>query len=273
MGENNNSSSGSGTEGTGMVKSELRPVVSPVLQSMHTCNPTAIATDHLISPAGGILSSSSPPVLQSSSSSAIAAGASFAAVATATAPHLSPYTSQVQNGLQAQQSGPQNQSHLHHQYQQQLNQQQQQQSQQQQSPYASANNHHSVPHHNPSPPVMYTSADYLAQLLKDQKQVSAFPGVFFHLDRLLNEGKGQLQSGNHADSRRSDLFWSVRHDLLLLFRRTDCHSFFCRLVHVFVYESLFLPPPSLPVCVFVESPFAPTGRSHVCAQSDRLPGA
>lgn len=36
---------------------------------------------------------------------------------------------------------------------------------------------------------MYTTADYLAQLLKDQKQVAAFPGVFFHLERLLNEGQ------------------------------------------------------------------------------------
>jgi len=35
---------------------------------------------------------------------------------------------------------------------------------------------------------MYSSAEYLTQLLKDQKQIQAFPGCFFHLDRLLNEG-------------------------------------------------------------------------------------
>lgn len=32
-------------------------------------------------------------------------------------------------------------------------------------------------------------ADYLAQLLKDKKQLAAFPNVFIHLERLLDEGE------------------------------------------------------------------------------------
>lgn len=31
-------------------------------------------------------------------------------------------------------------------------------------------------------------ADYLAQLLKDRKQLAAFPNVFNHIERLLDEG-------------------------------------------------------------------------------------
>lgn len=31
-------------------------------------------------------------------------------------------------------------------------------------------------------------ADYLAQLLKDRKQLAAFPTVFNHVERLLDEG-------------------------------------------------------------------------------------
>lgn len=36
------------------------------------------------------------------------------------------------------------------------------------------------------------TADYLAQLLKDKKQLSAFPNVFIHVERLLDEGKKVL---------------------------------------------------------------------------------
>lgn len=31
-------------------------------------------------------------------------------------------------------------------------------------------------------------ADYLAQLLKDRKQLVAFPNIFIHVERLLDEG-------------------------------------------------------------------------------------
>ncbi len=33
-----------------------------------------------------------------------------------------------------------------------------------------------------------TTAEYLAQLLKDKKQLAAFPNVFLHLERLLDDG-------------------------------------------------------------------------------------
>ena len=32
-------------------------------------------------------------------------------------------------------------------------------------------------------------ADYLAQLLKDKKQLTALPNVFIHVERLLDDGK------------------------------------------------------------------------------------
>ncbi|CAG2102580.1 unnamed protein product [Medioppia subpectinata] len=34
---------------------------------------------------------------------------------------------------------------------------------------------------------MQSTADYLAQLLKDRKQLIAFPNVFIHIERLLDE--------------------------------------------------------------------------------------
>ena len=34
-----------------------------------------------------------------------------------------------------------------------------------------------------------STADYLAQLLKDKKQLAAFPNVFLHMERLLDDGK------------------------------------------------------------------------------------
>lgn len=38
-------------------------------------------------------------------------------------------------------------------------------------------------------PTTQSIADYLAQLLKDKKQIAAFPNVFLHVERLLDEGK------------------------------------------------------------------------------------
>lgn len=53
-------------------------------------------------------------------------------------------------------------------------------------------------------------ADYLAQLLKDRKQLAAFPNVFIHVERLLDEGK---------DSRRPFLMQRCVLDLgLILYR-------------------------------------------------------
>ena len=34
-----------------------------------------------------------------------------------------------------------------------------------------------------------SSPEYLAQLLKDKKQIQAFPNVFLHAERLIDEGK------------------------------------------------------------------------------------
>lgn len=39
-------------------------------------------------------------------------------------------------------------------------------------------------------------ADYLAQLLKDRKQLAAFPNVFTHVERLLDEGMLYIQTEN-----------------------------------------------------------------------------
>ena len=41
------------------------------------------------------------------------------------------------------------------------------------------------PHNNNTQSI----ADYLAQLLKDKKQLAAFPNVFLHVERLLDDGK------------------------------------------------------------------------------------
>ena len=36
--------------------------------------------------------------------------------------------------------------------------------------------------------------EYLAQLLKDKKQIQAFPNVFVHLEKLLDEGKFRAEN-------------------------------------------------------------------------------
>lgn len=52
-------------------------------------------------------------------------------------------------------------------------------------------------------------ADYLAQLLKDRKQLAAFPNVFNHVERLLDEGWLNWNWWNHCTkfftSQKSDL--------------------------------------------------------------------
>ena len=42
-------------------------------------------------------------------------------------------------------------------------------------------------------------ADYLAQLLKDKKQLAAFPNVFIHMERLLDEGERWLLIVSHIN--------------------------------------------------------------------------
>lgn len=41
-----------------------------------------------------------------------------------------------------------------------------------------------------------SGAEYLAQLLKDKKQIQAFPNVFIHLERILDEGEKTLLNTN-----------------------------------------------------------------------------
>lgn len=43
-------------------------------------------------------------------------------------------------------------------------------------------------HHQQQAQSPQSIADYLAQLLKDRKQLAALPNVFTHLERLLDEG-------------------------------------------------------------------------------------
>lgn len=51
------------------------------------------------------------------------------------------------------------------------------------------------------------TTEYLAQLLKDKKQLAAFPNVFNHLERLLDEGKSNIYNSTalsfkfHYDKR------------------------------------------------------------------------
>lgn len=61
---------------------------------------------------------------------------------------------------------------------------------------AGSNSSTSVPPQNGTPGIQaYTSVkqpatvDYLTQLLKDKKQLAAFPNVFLHLERLVDDGK------------------------------------------------------------------------------------
>jgi hypothetical protein len=45
-------------------------------------------------------------------------------------------------------------------------------------------------------------ADYLAQLLKDKKQLAAFPNVFVHMERLLDDGKSSKWVGLRERKKR-----------------------------------------------------------------------
>ena len=70
--------------------------------------------------------------------------------------------------------------------------------------------------------------EYLAQLLKDKKQIQAFPNVFLHLERLLDEGKFQWRKMDAPEILLVDLFSRPKltrysfncskNDLLLLLR-------------------------------------------------------
>lgn len=64
-----------------------------------------------------------------------------------------------------------------------------------QSPISSANQSTTSPisgiqssHNSGQQGTIQGTAQYLAQLLKDKKALSAFPGLFLHIERLLDEG-------------------------------------------------------------------------------------
>lgn len=44
-------------------------------------------------------------------------------------------------------------------------------------------------------------ADYLAQLLKDKKQLAAFPNIFLHVERLLDDGKNVREIADSGAGR------------------------------------------------------------------------
>ena len=46
-------------------------------------------------------------------------------------------------------------------------------------------------------------ADYLAQLLKDKKQLAAFPNVFVHMERLLDDGKSESENDDEDPDNTS----------------------------------------------------------------------
>ena len=56
------------------------------------------------------------------------------------------------------------------------------------------------------PAVDNNSAEYLTQLLKDKKQISAFPNVFLHLERLLDNEISRVRSQMfYTDSAKSPM--------------------------------------------------------------------
>ena len=71
------------------------------------------------------------------------------------------------------------------------------------------------------------TTEYLAQLLKDKKQLAAFPNVFIHLERLLDEG-------NHPQNI-FDLSFVLSSPL----------RFFSHFPSLCLFRLLFLPKPSL----------------------------
>ena len=58
------------------------------------------------------------------------------------------------------------------------------------------------PHNNNTQSI----ADYLAQLLKDKKQLAAFPNVFLHVERLLDDGKTYLPFSNNSSNNKQIKF-------------------------------------------------------------------
>lgn len=69
-------------------------------------------------------------------------------------------------------------------------------------------------------PSTQSIADYLAQLLKDRKQLAAFPNVFMHMERLLDEGRSKSYSTIYKPSTNE----SVRERINVSCHRCDHKS-------------------------------------------------
>ena len=54
------------------------------------------------------------------------------------------------------------------------------------------------------------SANYLAELLKDKKQVQAFPGVFTHVERMLDDGKSHMSITERMHRQWAVCLWPRR---------------------------------------------------------------
>merc|ERR1712032_184201 len=80
-------------------------------------------------------------------------------------------------------------------------------------------------------------ADYLAQLLKDKKQLAAFPNVFIHMERLLDDEIGKV---------RGNLFQINGYvkEPLILPEGSGPPVIHSEKVYVPVKEHPFLPPPA-----------------------------
>jgi hypothetical protein len=180
MGENNNNDSLT----DGMIKAELKRTLTPtgistgdpvVSNNQSQLSQSAVTSTPCVQPVAGALllqHQQSSPATHSLTVTSAGSSSSFNHN-----PYVNTVTSSPVNGYLTAQSQPSLQ-------------QQPQQQQQQSSPITPSANHqtHHQSNSSPQPIGMFTSADYLSQLLKDQKQVSAFPGVFFHMERLLNDG-------------------------------------------------------------------------------------
>ncbi|CAG0920992.1 unnamed protein product [Notodromas monacha] len=63
----------------------------------------------------------------------------------------------------------------------------------------------------------HSIADYLAQLLKDRKQLGAFPNVFLHVERLLDEAIFSEASEELWKGKKVVLLLDVARDTLYIF--------------------------------------------------------
>ena len=54
--------------------------------------------------------------------------------------------------------------------------------------------------------VEINTTEYLAQLLKDKKQLAAFPNVFIHLERILDEGNAYEKLNSSIGGKQTQFY-------------------------------------------------------------------